>query len=338
MRKIKIGINGFGRIGRNAFKIAFGRPDLEVVVINDLTDNVVLAHLLKHDSTFGTYGAKVEAKDDYMLVANQKIAMTAEPDVAKLDWRKYGVDVVLECTGRFTKLKDARKHISRGGAKKVVISAPAKEGDVKTIVLGVNERELTSEDDVVSCASCTTNCIAPVMSVIDEVFGIKKGMMTTIHAYTATQALLDGPAKDLRTARSAAENIIPTTTGASKAVAEVLPPLGPVFGGMSVRVPVPCVSLSDLTFILKRSVTVEEVNKALKTAAKDPFYQGILAVAEEDLVSTDFIGHPASAIVDLPLTSVVDGDMVKVVAWYDNEWGYSNRLIELAVEVGRLIK
>lgn len=338
MRKIKIGINGFGRIGRNAFKIAAGRPDMEVVAINDLTDDVTLAHLLKHDSTYGTYSAKVETKDGLMIVGGQKIAMTAEPDVEKLDWKKYGVDVVLECTGRYTKVKDARKHISRGGAKKVVISAPAKDGEVKTIVLGVNEKDLATDDDVVSCASCTTNCIAPVMSVIDEVFGIKKGMMTTIHAYTSTQALLDSPAKDLRTARSAAENIIPTTTGASKAVAEVIPPLGPVFGGMSIRVPVPCVSLSDLTFIMKRNVTVEEVNKALKTAAKDPFYQGILAVSEEELVSSDYIGHPASTIVDLPLTSVVDGDMLKVVAWYDNEWGYSNRLVELAVEVGRLIK
>ncbi len=338
MKKIRLGINGFGRIGRNAFKIAFDRPDIDVVAINDLTDVATLAHLLKHDSTFGTYAPKVEVKDGDLTVSGRKIAMLAEPDVAKLDWKKHDVDVVLECTGRWTKTTDARKHISRGGASKVVISAPSKDGEIKTIVLGVNEDQLTDSDDVVSCASCTTNCIAPVMSVLNDVFGIKKGMMTTVHAYTATQALLDGPAKDLRTARSAAENIIPTTTGASKAVAEVIPPLGSVFGGMSVRVPVPNVSLSDLTFILKRNVTVEEINKAFKTAVKEPFYQGILAVTEEELVSSDFIGHPASAIVDLPLTAVVDGDMVKVVAWYDNEWGYSNRLVELAIEVGRGIK
>ena len=338
MKKIKLAINGFGRIGRNAFKIAFDRPDVDIVAINDLTDGAILAHLLKHDSTFGTYAAKVEWKDGTLYVSDKKIAVTAEPDLTKLDWQKYDVDVVLECTGRFTKTIDARKHISRGGAKKVVISAPAKDSDIKTIVLGVNETKLKPSDDVVSCASCTTNCITPVMSVIDEVFGIKKGMMTTIHAYTATQALLDSPAKDLRTARSAAENIIPTTTGASKAVAEVLPSLGATFGGMSVRVPVPNVSLSDLTFVLKRSVTVDEVNKALKTAAKEPFYQGILAVTEEELVSSDFLGNPASAIVDLPLTAVVDGDMVKIVAWYDNEWGYSNRLVELATEIGKATK
>lgn len=338
MKKIKIGINGFGRIGRNAFKIASGRPDMEVVAINDLTDTATLAHLLKYDSTFGRFSAKVKVEGDDMIVGSKAIAMTAEPDVAKLDWKKYNVDVVLECTGRFTKVADARKHISKGGASKVVISAPAKETEVKTIVLGVNEKQLEASDAVVSCASCTTNCIAPVMSVLDEVFGIEKGVMTTIHAYTATQALLDSPAKDLRTSRSAAENIIPTTTGASKAVAQVLPNLSGRFGGMSVRVPVPNVSLSDLTLILKRNTTVEEVNKALKAAAKSSFYQGILAVSEEELVSADFLGHPASAVVDLPLTAVIGGNMVKVVAWYDNEWGYSNRLVELATEVGKLIK
>lgn len=335
MRKIKIAINGFGRIGRNAFKIAFDRPDVEIVAINDLSDATTLAHLLKHDSTFGTYANKVEFKDTVLKVSNQEIPILSEADLDKIDWAKYDVDVVLECTGRFTRSVDARKHISRAGAKRVVISAPAKDQDTKTIVLGVNEDELGPKDDVISCASCTTNCIAPVLSVLDSVFGIKKGLMTTIHAYTATQALLDAPAKDLRTARSAAENIIPTTTGASKAIAQVIPNLATGFGGLSVRVPVPNVSLSDLSLILKRNVSVEEINKAFGAAAKDPFYQGILAVSEEELVSSDFLGNPASAIVDLPLTTVVGGDLIKVVAWYDNEWGYSNRLVELAVELGR---
>lgn len=337
MKKIRMAINGFGRIGRHAFKIAFDRPDIEVVAINDLAELPTMAHLLKRDSTYGTYASKIAVDGQNLVVNGQKIAYSSEPDVAKLDWAKHKVDVVLECTGRFTDQASAKKHL-KAGAKKVILSAPPKDEGIKTIVLGVNERQLEASDDIVSNASCTTNCITPVMAVLDEAFGIEKGMMTTIHAYTSNQVVLDSPARDLRVARSAATNIIPTTTGASKAVSQVIPHLGAGFGGLSVRVPVPTVSVSDLVFVTKRDVTAEEANAVLQKAAKSSFYQGILAVTEEELVSSDFIGHPASSIVDLKLTAVVGGNLLKVIAWYDNEWGYSNRLVELASEVGKLIK
>ena len=336
MKTTKIAINGFGRIGRNAFKIIFGRPDLEVVAINDLTDISVMAHLLKYDSTYGIYHPVVSNDEKNIIADGKKIPYLSEPKIENIDWSKYDVDVVLECTGRYTKSEDAKKHID-SGASKVIISAPAKDGEVKTIVLGVNDKEL-ADQDVLSNASCTTNCIAPVMSILDEAIGIEKGMMTTVHAYTSTQVVLDGPAKDMRTCRSAAENIIPTTTGASKAVAEVIPNMAGKFGGLSVRVPVPTVSLSDFSMIMKRDTSIEEINNVLKKAASEPYYQGIFEVTNEELVSTDFIGNPASSTVDLNLTNVVGGNLVKVVAWYDNEWGYSNRLVELASEVGKKIK
>lgn len=330
----KVAINGFGRIGRNAFKIAFERPDLEVVAVNDLTDTKTLAHLLKHDSSYGTYSHDVSYDDENIIVSGKKIRVLSEKDPSALPWGEMGVDVVIESTGLFTKSEDARKHID-AGAKRVVISAPAKSDDIKTVVLGVNEDTVTTDDVIISNASCTTNCIAPVMKVLEDTFGIEKAMMTTVHSYTASQRLQDAPAKDLREARAAAENIVPTTTGASKAAAKAIPSLQGKFNGLSVRVPTPVVSLSDITAVLKRDVTIEEVNEALKNASKEPFYEGIIGVTEEELVSIDFRGNSHSAIVDLPLTDVVGGNLVKVVAWYDNEWGYSNRLVELTADFGK---
>ena len=328
----KIAINGFGRIGRNAFKLAFERDDIEVVAINDLTDTKTLAHLLKHDSTYGTYHYDVSYDDNSIFVAGKQIRVLAEKDPALLPWGEFGIDVVIEATGLFVQPEKARVHIN-AGAKKVVISAPAKGEGAKFIVLGVNEHELTREDDIISNASCTTNCIAPVMAVLEREFGIEKSLMTTVHSYTASQRILDAPAKDLREARSAAENIVPTTTGAAIATAKVIPSLVGKFDGLSVRVPTAVVSLSDITAVLKRNTTKEEINEVFKRAAADPFYQGILTVTEEPLVSTDFKGNSHSSIVDLELTNVVGGNLVKIVAWYDNEWGYSNRLVEIVADV-----
>ena len=328
----KIAINGFGRIGRNAFKLAFERDDIEVVAINDLTDTKTLAHLLKHDSTYGTYHHDVSYDDNSIFVAGKQIRVLAGKDPALLPWGEFGIDVVIEATGLFVQPEKARAHIN-AGAKKVVISAPAKGEGAKFIVLGVNEHELTREDDIISNASCTTNCIAPVMAVLEREFGIEKSLMTTVHSYTASQRILDAPAKDLREARSAAENIVPTTTGAAIATAKVIPSLVGKFDGLSVRVPTAVVSLSDITAVLKRNTTKEEINEVFKRAAADPFYQGILTVTEEPLVSTDFKGNSHSSIVDLELTNVVGGNLVKVVAWYDNEWGYSNRLVEIVADV-----
>lgn len=337
MAKTKIAINGFGRIGRNAFKIAFERSDLEVVAVNDLTDNKTLAHLLKHDSNYGDYQHEVMADDSSITVDGQRIEVLSEKDPAKLPWRELGVEVVIESTGFFVKPELAQAHIDGGGAKRVVISAPAKGDGADTIVLGVNEDKLADSTDVISNASCTTNCITPVMAVLESNFGIDKAMMTTVHSYTSDQRLLDAPHRDMRRARSAATNIIPTSTGASIAAGKALPSLQGVFGGLSLRVPTPVVSLSDFVVLLKQDVTVEQINNAFKEAAGKPFYQGILAVTEEELVSSDFKGNSHSAIVDLPLTDVVGGNMVKVVAWYDNEWGYSNRLVELVADTGRAI-
>ncbi len=328
----KIAINGFGRIGRNAFKLAFERDDIEVVAINDLTDTKTLAHLLKHDSTYGTYHHDVSYDDNSIFVAGKQIRVLAEKDPALLPWGEFGVDVVIEATGLFVQPEKARAHIN-AGAKKVVISAPAKGEGAKFIVLGVNEHELTREDDIISNASCTTNCIAPVMAILEREFGIEKSLITTFHSYTASQRFLDAPAKYLREARSAADNIVPTTTGAAIATAKVIPSLVGKFDGLSVRVPTAVVSLSDITAVLKRNTTKEEINEVFKRAAADPFYQGILTVTEEPLVSTDFRGNSHSSIVDLELTNVVGGNLVKIVAWYDNEWGYSNRLVEIVADV-----
>lgn len=331
---IKVAINGFGRIGRNAFKIAFERRDLEIVAVNDLTDTKTLAHLLKYDSSYGTYDRDVDFDEENIIVDGTKIRVLSEKDPAALPWGDMGVDVVIESTGLFTDPEKAHAHID-AGARKVVISAPAKGEGAKTIVLGVNEEIVEDSDEILSNASCTTNCIAPVMRVLEDNFGIEKAMMTTVHSYTASQRLQDAPAKDLREARAAAENIVPTTTGASKAAALTIPSLKGKFNGLSVRVPTPVVSLSDITAVLKKDVTIEEINEVFEKAAKEPYYEGILGVSHEELVSCDFRGNSHSCIVDLPLTDVVGGNLIKVVAWYDNEWGYSNRLVELTADFGK---
>jgi len=337
--KTRVAINGFGRIGRNAFKVAFERSDLEIVAINDLTVPETLAHLLKHDSNYGTYGKEVGFDDKGIIVDGQHIQIFAERDPAMLPWGEHKVDVVIESTGFFVDPAKAKAHID-AGAKKVVLSAPAKGDGATTVVLGVNEDKLSSTDvsDIISNASCTTNCITPVAAVVEAHFGIEKAMMTTVHSYTASQMLQDGPgAKDKREMRNAAENIVPTTTGASIAAGQAFPALQGIFGGMSIRVPTPVVSLSDFVIITKKDVTVEQVNEVFKKAAKEPYYQGILDVTEEELVSSDYIGNSHSAIVDLKLTAVIGGNMLKVVAWYDNEWGYSNRLVEVVADTGRLL-
>ncbi len=333
----KIAINGFGRIGRTAFKIAWERSDIEIVAVNDLTDTRTLAHLLKHDTSYGDYQYEVTSGDGTITVDRREVKVLSEPDPSHLPWGDLGVDVVIESTGFFVDPAKARAHID-AGAKKVVISAPTKGEGAETIVLGVNDDTLSEAGPIISNASCTTNCIAPVMSVLENTFGVEKAMMTTVHSYTASQRLQDAPAKDLREARAAAENIVPTTTGASIATTKVIPALEHKFEGLSVRVPTPVVSLSDITCVLKRDVTVDELNETFKKVAAEPFYQGIIMVTEEELVSSDFRGNPHSAIVDLSLTAVVGGNMVKVVAWYDNEWGYSNRLVELTADVAKSLK
>ncbi|HET6747149.1 MAG TPA: type I glyceraldehyde-3-phosphate dehydrogenase [Candidatus Saccharimonadales bacterium] len=340
MGKVNVAINGFGRIGRNAFKIAFERSDVDIVAINDLTDTKTLAHLLKHDSSYGTYGKEVSHDDTSIIVDGKHIPVFAQKEPGQLPWRDHSVDVVIESTGFFTDPAKARAHIDQAGAKKVIISAPAKGEGSDTIVLGVNEDQLGREgaSDILNNASCTTNCITPVMAVLEHNFGIEKAMMTTVHSYTADQRLQDAPHKDLRRARAAAENVVPTSTGASIAAGQALPAVAGRFGGLSLRVPTPVVSLSDFVVVTKRDVTVEEVNEAFRKAAEQPFYQGILAVTDEQLVSSDFKGNSHSAIVDLPLTSVVAGNLLKVVAWYDNEWGFSNRLVELVADAGKLGK
>ncbi|MFA6525599.1 MAG: type I glyceraldehyde-3-phosphate dehydrogenase [Patescibacteria group bacterium] len=332
---IKIAINGFGRIGRAAFKIALERKGLEVVAINDLADNETLAHLLKHDTVYRTYAKAVKGDAEGIEVDGKHYRVYEEKDPSKLPWKELGVDIVLECTGRFRKEEEAELHI-KAGAKQVILSAPGKGDGVKSCVIGVNDGDYDpSKDYVIDNASCTTNSVAPVMEVLHRVFGIKKAMLTTIHSYTADQNLVDAPHKDLRRARSAAENIVPTTTGAAKATGNTIPDLKGIFDGYAVRVPTMDVSLSDLTILLKKEVTEEEVNNALREASETEQYKGILGVTEEPLVSTDFIGDTHSTIVDLSLTKVVAGDLVKVVTWYDNEWGYTSRLVDMAERVGK---
>ncbi len=325
---VKVGINGFGRIGRNAFKAAMNKEnEFEIVAINDLTSPATLAHLLKYDSTFGRFQGQVEAKEDAIIVNGKEIKILAYKDPAQLPWKQLGVEVVLESTGLFTKKADAQKHIE-AGAKKVIISAPATDEDI-TIVMGVNEEAYDpASHHVISNASCTTNCLAPFAKVIDQVFGIEKGLMTTIHAYTNDQRILDLPHKDLRRARAAGLSMIPTTTGAAKAVALVLPQLKGKLNGMAIRVPTPTVSVVDLVCQLKKEATKEEINQALKEAAEGSM-KGILGYCDEPLVSVDFKEDERSSIVDALSTMVIDGKMAKIVSWYDNEWGYSNRVIDL---------
>lgn len=337
MSQTKLAINGFGRIGRNAFKIAFERSDLEIVAINDLTDTKTLAYLLKRDSNYGTYGKEVGYDDKGIIVDGKHIEVIAERDPALLPWADRGVDIVIESTGFFTDKEGASKHIT-AGAKRVVISGPTKSDGVDTIVLGANEDKIAGSTEVISNASCTTNSLAAVMAVLDAEFGVEKSLLTTVHSYTASQALQDAPKGDLREGRNAAENMVPTTTGAAIAVTKTLPQLEGKFDGLSIRVPTPVVSISDVTALLSRDVTVEEINNAFKKAANDSFYQGILGVSEEPLVSRDYIGNSHSGVVDLLLTKVVGGNLIKIAVWYDNEWGYSNRLVELTADVAKAIQ
>ena len=334
--KTKVSINGYGRIGRNAFKFAHARDDIEVVAVNDLTDTKTLAYLLKHDTNYGTYDREVSYDDTNIIVDGQPIRVCAEKDPNLLPWGDLGVDVVIESTGRFTDKDGAGAHL-KAGAKRVVISGPTKSDGIDTVVLGANDDVLQGATEIISNASCTTNSLGAVMNVLESEFGIEKSMLTTVHSYTASQVVQDAPAKDLREGRNAAENIVPTTTGAAIAVTLTLPQLKDKFDGLSIRVPTPVVSLSDITAVLKRSVTVEEINAAFKKAASEPYYQGILGVSEEPLVSSDYIGNSHSGVVDLLLTKVVAGNLVKVMVWYDNEWGYSNRLVEVVSDAGRLL-
>ena len=329
---VRVGINGFGRIGRNFWRaVQAGGHDIEVVAFNDLGDVATMAHLLKYDSVLGRLAEDVHVTDDGIAVGGKTIKALAERDPGALPWGALGVDVVLESTGFFTKAADARKHVDEGGAKKVVISAPATDEDL-TVVLGVNDSRLNSSQTVISCASCTTNCLAPMAKVLHDALGIEQGLMTTIHAYTQDQNLQDGPHKDLRRARAAAVNIVPTSTGAAKAIGRVLPDLNGKLDGYALRVPIPTGSITDLSASVSRETSVDEVNEAFRAAADGPL-KGILRYSAEPIVSSDIITDPASCVFDSPLTKVI-GNQVKIVGWYDNEWGYSNRLADLIVMVG----
>lgn len=326
----RIAINGFGRIGRQALKAGWGKAGFTCVAINDVTDIETLAHLLKHDTSYRSYAHDVRVATHALVIDGTSVRVFTETDPARLPWKELDVDVVLECTGRFTRKEEAEAHI-RAGAKRVILSAPAKGEGVPTHIMGINQDTIDPESTVINNASCTTNCIAPLIAILDEEIGVSKAMMTTVHGYTADQNVQDGPHKDLRRARAAAENIVPTTTGAARATTEVIPHLKQRFDGLAVRVPVPIVSLSDVTAVVRRPTTIEEVQRVFRAAARSKRWQGLVEVTDEPLVSSDFIGSSASAIVDLSLVNVVDGDLVKVVAWYDNEWGYANRLVELAL-------
>lgn len=335
-KKTKIAINGFGRIGRAAFKIILNdHPNLEVVAINDLSDLKTLANLLKYDSAYGKYDKEVKEVAGSIKVSGKKYRVFNERDPENLPWKELKVDVVLECTGIFKDKKSAGKHIS-AGAKKVIISAPTKDTKaVKTIVLGVNEKDIKKNDDILSCASCTTNCLAPMAELVRSKFGIKKSLMTTIHAYTASQSLVDGPHKDLRRGRAGAINIVPTSTGAAKATGLVIKSLNNKINGMAMRVPILVGSIVDATFLLKKKTDIKKVKKAFIAAAKQKQFKGILEASTEPIVSSDIVGSSYSSIVDLEFINLIDGDLLKVVAWYDNEWGYSSRLVDLSVLVSK---
>ena len=326
---MNIAINGFGRIGRAVFRSYLNRQtDINIIALNDPTDNKTLAYLLKHDSCYGILDKEVGYDNDNLIVDGVKYRVLSEKDPSQLSWGELNVDTVIESTGFFLTRELAQKHID-AGAKRVLISAPAKGDGIKDIILSVNEETIAASDDILSMASCTSNCLAPITGVIKDKFGIKKAIMSTIHSYTSDQRLVDGSHKDPRRARAAAVNIIPTTTGAAVAVAKAIPEIKGKFDGMSLRVPTPVVSLCDIVFLVGQEVTEEAINQALVDASKSEKYNKIISTTDEPLVSSDFIGNPASSIVDLSLTKVVDGDLVKIISWYDNEWGYSNRLIDL---------
>jgi glyceraldehyde 3-phosphate dehydrogenase len=324
---VRVAINGFGRIGRMVFKAGHSDPDIEFVAINDLTDTDTLAHLLKHDSIHGVFPGDVSAKDDALIIDGKEVKAYKEKDPASLPWKDLGIDVVVESTGFFLTRELAGKHLE-AGAKKVLLSAPGKDADIPTFVHGVNDDGIKPEMDIISNASCTTNCLAPLVKVLHQSFGIRKGLMTTVHSYTGDQKLLDAPHKDLRRARAAAINMVPTTTGAAKAVTKVIPELAGKLDGMAIRVPTPDGSITDFICELGRDASEDEIRKAMKHAASNEL-MGILQYSEDPLVSTDIIGNNHSSIFDATLTKVIEGNMVKVVSWYDNEWGYSNRMIDL---------
>lgn len=333
--KTRVAINGFGRIGRNSFKVFFERSDIEVVAINDLAGPAVLSHLLKHDTVYGAYQHDVSHDEANIIVNGQSIKSLSIADATQLPWESLAIDVVLEASGKYMDDESAKAHIT-AGAKKVVVSAPLGGSSSSTIVLGANEDKLKHEDTVISGGSCAATCVSPVLGVLERAFGIEKVMTTTIHSYVADQSLQDGPADDLRVARNGAQNIVPVA-GVPIPAPQALSHLRDTSGGLTIHVPVPAVALNDFVVLTKKSVTEDSINDAFRKAASEPFYQGILSVSDEQLVSSDFIGNSYSATVDLGLTRVVGGTMVKVVAWYDNEWGYSNRLVELTADVGHLL-
>lgn len=337
---LRVVINGFGRIGRSAFKVVLEKHsnEVEIVGINDLTSSEVLAHLLKYDSAYGIWNHEISADEGSIIIDNKKYPVLAEKEPSSLPWKDLNVDVVIESTGRFTDEEGMKQHLL-AGAKKVILSAPAKGGNVGTFLMGVNNEDYKNQE-LINNASCTTNCVAPVAAILHSKFGVAKAIMTTVHGVTAEQNLVDGPppggkSRDLRRARAAYVNIIPTSTGAAISTTEAIPELKGLFDGRALRVPVIVGSISDLVFLLNKKTTVEEVNKTFKEAAESPRWKGIVAVSDESLVSADIIGRPESAIVDLPLTQVVDGDLVKIFAWYDNEYGYANRLIEQVINIGK---
>ena len=331
MKKIKVAINGFGRIGRVSLRVLFKRDNIEIVAINDLTDSKTLAHLLKYDSVHGIINADVKAEEKAIIVNGKKIAVYAEKDPANLPWKALDVDVVIESTGFFLTKETAGKHIA-AGAKKVIISAPPNTDDIKTVVLGINDDIISNDDVIISNASCTTNCAAPMIQVLDSNWGLEDGYITTVHSYTGDQRLHDAPHKDLRRARAAALSIVPTSTGAAKAITKIFPHLTGKLGGCGMRVPVPDGSLTDITCVLKKPVTPIEINAAFKKAS-ETYLKGILEYTEDPIVSVDIVGNPHSCIYDAEFTSVV-GNMIKVIGWYDNEYGYSNRLADLIQKVG----
>lgn len=331
---MNIAINGFGRIGRAVFKALLEKPGVKVVAINDLTDTKTLAHLLTYDSVYGVSNDRISYTAKTLVINGHSFPVLAEKDPAALPWSTLKVDLVIESTGRFTDRDQAQAHIT-AGAKKVLLSAPGKGDDIQTYVIGVNENKIKKNDKIISMASCTTNCLAPVTDIIRKAFGIDKAIMTTIHSYTADQNLVDGPHKDLRRARAASLSMIPTTTGAALAVAKTIPSLAGRFDGLSVRVPTPVGSLCDAVYVLRKKTTKDQVNTLLQKASQSKEYKGIVTVTEDPIVSADIVGNPASAIVDLALTNVIGGTLLKVVSWYDNEWGYSNRLADLCVYINK---
>lgn len=333
MANIRVAINGLGLIGRNALKVALERTDIEVVAVNDVAPLETLAYLIKHDSNYGTYSRTIEVEDDTLIVGEHRIRALSLSDPSRLPWDELDIDVVLECTGQFAEVSRARLHIE-AGARKVVVSAPV--DTAKSIIMGVNDDELRDGGEIISAASGTTNAIAPVISLIDKNYGVDKIMVTTVHSYLARQVLHDSMAQTLREGRAAAENIVPTEMAASRAIRELMPEVGAHFSGLNVRVPNPVVSLATLVMVLKNETSTIEVNNLIKDSVKQPFYQGVLDASSAELVSSDLKGNSHSAIIDLPLTHVIDGTLLRINVWYDNEWGYANRLVELAADAGRL--